>query len=75
MPTFNWVISLYFKDSNIHFYIFLLFTDNELTDAKEKLSKADSSSSDSEDEAAPKRKKPVTIVDKPTEEVSFVRMN
>lgn len=44
-------------------------TDNELTDAKEKLSKADSSSSDSEDETAPKRKKPVTIVDKPTEEV------
>lgn len=53
----------------------MLFTDNELTDAKEKLSKADSSSSDSEDEAAPKRKKPVTIVDKPTEEVSFFRMN
>lgn len=42
-----------------------------MTDAKEKLSKADSSSSDSEDEAAaPKRKKPVTTVDKPTEEVS-----
>ncbi|XP_058986605.1 nuclear cap-binding protein subunit 1 [Musca domestica] len=41
----------------------------ELNDAKEKLSKADSSSSDSEDEAAPKRKKPVTTVDKPTEEM------
>ncbi|XP_037931120.1 nuclear cap-binding protein subunit 1 [Teleopsis dalmanni] len=40
----------------------------ELNDAKEKLSKADSSSSDSEDENAIKRKKPITHADKPTEE-------
>lgn len=36
---------------------------------KEKIAKADSSSSDTEDENAPKRKKLITIGDKPTEEV------
>ena len=42
-----------------------------MNDAKEKLSKADSSSSDSEDEATPKRKKPINHIDKPTEEVRY----
>lgn len=43
---------------------------SELTDAKDKLAKVDSSSSESEDETTPKRKKPINHVDKPTEEVS-----
>lgn len=49
--------------------IFVLAT--EMNDAKEKLAKADSSSSESEDEATPKRKKPINHVDKPSEEVSL----
>jgi len=40
-----------------------------LSEAKDKLAKADSSSSDSEDDASHKRKKPITHADKPSEEV------
>lgn len=40
----------------------------ELTEAKEKLAKAESSSSDSEDDAAPKRRR-VETADRPTEEM------
>ena len=51
-------------------YIWIFFTAaSELTDAKEKLAKVDSSSSESEDETTPKRKKPINHIDKPTEEV------
>lgn len=44
----------------------------ELTEAKEKVAKADSSSSESEDEATPKRKKHINNTDRPSEEVSIV---
>lgn len=47
------------------------FTDSELVDAKDKLSKADSSSSDTDEDTPHKRKKPITHADKPSEEVSF----
>lgn len=43
---------------------------SELADAKDKLSKADSSSSDSDEDTPHKRKKPITHADKPSEEVS-----
>lgn len=44
---------------------------SELADAKDKLSKADSSSSDSDEDTPHKRKKPITHADKPSEEVSL----
>lgn len=44
-------------------------TDTELDNAKEKLSKADSSSSDTDEDTPHKRKKPITHADKPSEEV------
>lgn len=51
--------------------ISLIETGTELGEAKEKLSRADSSSSDSEDEGITKRKKTETT-DKPTEEVCYL---
>lgn len=47
------------------------FVGTELTDAKEQISRADSSSSDSEDEGMTKRKK-IEATDKPTEEVIYI---
>lgn len=44
------------------------FIGKELAEAKEKLAKAESSSSDSEDDAAPKRRR-VETADRPTEEM------
>lgn len=45
---------------------------SELNEAKEKISRADSSSSDSEDEGMTKRKK-IEATDKPTEEVFYFK--
>lgn len=47
----------------------LLYIGTELNEAKEKLQRADSSSSDSEEEGVPKRKK-IEAGDKPTEDVN-----
>lgn len=47
---------------------FNVFIGTELTEAKEKLSRVESSSSDSEDEATNKRKK-IEVGEKPTEEM------
>ncbi|XP_017470240.1 PREDICTED: nuclear cap-binding protein subunit 1 [Rhagoletis zephyria] len=59
------ILHLTIKKMNKH----VIKLSSELTVAKEKLAKVDSSSSESEDEATPKRKKPINNVDKPTEEV------
>lgn len=50
--------------------IVFCISDTELSDAKDKLSKADSSSSDTDEDTPHKRKKPITHADKPSEEVT-----
>ncbi|KAL7745609.1 hypothetical protein ACLKA6_009831 [Drosophila palustris] len=59
------ILHLTIKKMNKH----VIKLNTELSDAKEKLSKADSSSSDTDEDTPHKRKKPITHADKPSEEV------
>ncbi|KAI8035498.1 hypothetical protein M5D96_011721, partial [Drosophila gunungcola] len=59
------ILHLTIKKMNKH----VIKLNSELSEAKDKLAKADSSSSDSEDDSSHKRKKPITHADKPSEEV------
>lgn len=61
-----WFWMWYFQGSNVKLYVSSI--GSELTEAKEKLSRVESSSSDSEDEATNKRKK-IEVGEKPTEEM------
>lgn len=51
----------------MHFFI-----GTEMTEAKEKMARADSSSSESEDENATTKRIKVDMTDRPTEEVCFM---
>ncbi|XP_030246096.1 nuclear cap-binding protein subunit 1-like [Drosophila navojoa] len=59
------ILHLTIKKMNKH----VIKLNTELSEAKEKLSKADSSSSDTDEDTPHKRKKPITHADKPSEEV------